>query len=74
MNKDYTFEVNETVNSFINSLSDDELRSIINDTDQESRLEELTQKSQTVSIFFSLFDNQLIYYALYFCVIIMQFC
>ena len=60
MNKDfYTIEVNETVNTFLDSLSDDELRSIINDTDQESRLDDLVQKCPIVSVL--PFLNQLIY-------------
>lgn len=51
MNKDfYTIEVNETVNTFLESLSDDELRSIINDGDQESRLDDLVQKCPIVSV------------------------
>jgi len=45
MNNDfYSLEVNEAVNSFLNPLSDDELRSIINDSTQESRLDELIEK------------------------------
>lgn len=36
--------LSETVNSYLNALSDDELRSIINDSNQETRLEELSQK------------------------------
>ena len=51
MNKDfYTLEINETVSTFLDSLSDDELRSIINDGDQESRLDDLVQKCPIVSV------------------------
>lgn len=58
MNKDFFAmdqNINETVNSYLNSLSDDELRSIINDSNQETRLEELSQKCSIVSCFFSSF-------------------
>ena len=51
-NKDfYATEINETVNTFLDSLSDDELRSIINDSDQEGRLDDLVQKCPIVSVF-----------------------
>lgn len=53
MNKDFhSIEVSETVNTFLESLSDDELRNIINDSDQESRLDELVQKCPIVSVSF----------------------
>lgn len=46
----------ETVNTLLNSLSDDELRSIINDdSSQETRLDELIEKCPIVSISSSVF-------------------